>query len=275
VSETVLPTAEAPAADATAGEQPNQAEALASSTSEQGEAQGDEAKEAKPEKTPEQREVERLRRKIDRLVRQREELRARVPEPQELRQQNIDGINRQPQDDSEPLSLSRAELQRLVNEEAKKLAPTIKQQQAEIEHRKGVIQTLAKTWGQEKFDTLAADLDDTFGGLADANGRPKPATDAIFEADDPAAVIEFLTDPDNAETAESIARMNDRQAGRAIAKLEAQIAAKKATGKPQASKAPAPLEALRGAGKSESAGPDPSDTKAWIRWRNEQERKGL
>jgi hypothetical protein len=275
VSETVLPTAEAPAADATAGEQQNQAEALASSTSEQGEAQGDEAKEAKPEKTPEQREVERLRRKIDRLVRQREELRARVPEPQELRQQNIDGINRQPQDDSEPLSLSRAELQRLVNEEAKKLAPTIKQQQAEIEHRKGVIQTLAKTWGQEKFDTLAADLDDTFGGLADANGRPKPATDAIFEADDPAAVIEFLTDPDNAETAESIARMNDRQAGRAIAKLEAQIAAKKATGKPQASKAPAPLEALLGAGKSESAGPDPSDTKAWIRWRNEQERKGL
>jgi hypothetical protein len=274
VSETVLPTAEAPVADATAGEQPNQAEALASSTNEQGEAAGEEAKEAKPEKTAEQREIDRMRRKIDRLVRQREELRARVPEPQDLRNQSIDGTNRVSQDDSEPLSLSRAELQRLVNEEAKKLAPTIKQQQAEIEHRKGVITTLAKTWGQEKFDALASDLDDTFGGLADANGRPKPATDAIFEADDPAAVIEFLTDPDNADRAESIARMNDRQAGRAIAKLEAEIAAKKATGKPQASKAPAPLEALRGGGKSESAGPDPSNTKAWIRWRNAEELAG-
>ena len=273
--ENVLPNAEAQA-DAVAGEQPNPVDALAEpDAGTEGEKTEVEAKEAKPEKTEEQRELARRQRKIDRLVRQREELRAqlgRAPNAQDLRQASVDGTNRQEQDDSEPVSLSRAELQRLVKEEAAKLAPTIKQQQAEIEHRTGVIQSLAKSWGQEKFDTLAADLDDTFGGLADANGKPKPATDAIFEADDPAAVIEYLADPDNAERAEAIGRMGGIQAGRAIAKLEAEIAAKKADSKPKASNAPRPVEALRGAGTANGA-PDPRDVKAWIKHQNEQERK--
>jgi hypothetical protein len=186
-----------------------------------------------------------------------------------LRQTPIDGTNRQPQDDSEPVSLSRAELDRLIKQEAAKLAPTIKQQEAEIEHRTGVIQGLAKTWGQEKFDTLASELDETFGGLADANGKPKPATDAIFEADDPAAVIEYLTDPDNAERAEAIGRMSAIQAGRAIAKLEAEIAAKRADSKPRASKAPAPVESLRASG-GKTDDRAPTDPKAYMKWANER-----
>ena len=274
-TENVLPNADE---TAVAGEQPNTVDALANpDTGTESEKTEGEAEKAKPEKTEEQRELARRQRKIDRLVRQREELRAqlgRAPNAQDLRQAEIDGTNQATQDDSEHVSLSRAELQRLVKEEAAKLAPSIKQQEAEIEHRTGVIQSLAKTFGQEKFDALAADLDDMFGGLADANGRQKPATDAIFEADNPAAVIEFLTDPDNAERAESIGRMSGIQAGRAIAKVEAEIAAKKADGKPKASNAPRPVEALRGGGKTESTGPDPSNTKAWIRWRNEQERAG-
>lgn len=272
--ENVLPNAEAQA-DAVVGEQQNQADALADPNAEKAEGEQSEADKAKPEKTPEQRQIDRQQRKIDRLVRQREELRAQIgrsPNAQDLRQAPIDGTNRQPQDDSEPVSLSRAELDRLIKQEAAKLAPTIKQQEAEIEHRTGVIQGLAKTWGQEKFATLAADLDDTFGGLADANGKPKPATDAIFEADDPAAVIEYLADPDNAERAEAIGRMGGIQAGRAIAKLEAEIAAKKADSKPKASNAPRPVEALRGAGTANGA-PDPRDVKAWIKHQNEQERK--
>jgi hypothetical protein len=273
-TETVLPDAEAQA-DAVAGEQQTQADALAGPNAEKAEGEQSEADKAKPEKTPEQRQIDRQQRKIDRLVRQREELRAQIgrsPNPQDLRAPAIGDTNRQPQDDSEPVSLSRADLQRLVKEEAAKLAPTIKQQEAEIEHRQTVIQSLAKTWGQEKFDTLAADLDDSFGGLADASGRPKPATEAIFEADDPAALIEFLADPDNADRAEAIGRMNPLQAGRAIAKLEAELAAKKAESKPQPSKAPRPVEALRGGGTSNTA-PDPADTKAWMKWANEQERK--
>ena len=233
-------------------------------------------KEAKPEKTPEQRELERARKKIDRLVRQREELRAQVPNAQGLRSGQIAGTNQQPRDDSEPLTLTRAKLQQIVQEEAARLAPSIREQQAEIEQRQKVVASLAKSWGRDRFDELADDLDRSFGGLADAQGRPKPATDCIFEADDPAALIEYLADPENDEEAEAIGRMNDRQAGRAIARLESKISAEKAKGKPQASKAAAPLQSLRGGAKQAAGdhGPDPSDTKAWIRWRNDQERSG-
>jgi hypothetical protein len=73
-----------------------------------------------------------------------------------------------------------------------------------------------------------------------------------------------LTDPDNADEAERIARLDPVQAGRAIAKLEARISDKpKLTQK--VSKAPAPLEAVRGQGPSTK---DPSkmtdaEFKAW------------
>ena len=222
-------------------------------------------KEARPEKTPEQRELDRARKKIDRLVRQREELRAQVPRAQNLRPGQIAGTNQQPQDDSEPLTLTRAKLQQIVQEEAARLVPAIKEQQAETEQRQKVVASLAKSWGRERFDELAEDLDRSFGGLADAHGRPKPATDCIFEADDPAALIEYLADPENDEEAEALGRMNDRQAGRAIAKLEAKIAGR--SDKPRASNAPRPLNAVRGTGsvdKDPSAMSDP-EFAAWRR----------
>lgn len=219
-----------------------------------GEPKPDEAKpadDAKPdekpkaEKTPEQRALERAERKIDRLVRQREELRAQLN--QGLPNAQIQGTNQPESDDSEPLTLSRAELQALIDKRAKEIAPTISEQQAEIEHRRKVVGTLAKAWGQEKFDALASDLDEALGGLADRSGKPKPATDAIFEADEPKALIEYLADPDNADEADALARMSPIQVGRAIAKLEAKLAAKPET-KPQPSKAPPPLEPVKGQG---------------------------
>lgn len=222
--------------------------------------------EQKPEKTPEQREIERMRRKIDRLVRQREELRAKMP--QDLRPAQNERDNDET-DSTDELKLSRAELQKLVREEAERLAPTLKEQQAEIEHRKAVIGKLSKTWGQEKFDSLASELDEAFGGLADAKGRPKPATDAIFEAEDPAAVIEFLTDPDNADEAEAIGRMSAIQAGRAIAKLEDKIAAKKAEAKPKPSKAAAPIEPAKGSGEA-GISAAPMSMEQYMAWANKQ-----
>jgi hypothetical protein len=216
----------------------------------------------KPEKTPEQRELDRARRKIDRLVRQREELRA------VLQQRPVSDTNHTEQDDGESLTLSKAELQRVIKAEAEKLAPTMQAQKAEIEHRQKVVQTLAKSWGQEKFDQIASDLDDAFGGLADQRGAPKPATDAIFEADDPKALVEYLSDPEHAEEAANIARMNAISAGRAIGKIEAKLAAMKAESKPQRSSAAAPLSAVRGAGTVNTAAP--TDVKAYMAWANKQ-----
>jgi len=234
--------------------------------------------EKKVELTPEERERRRMQRGIDRRTKQLAEARAEAAqlaaELSRLRDPQNSGTTRVPADDSEPLSLTRAQIAQMVKAEAEKLAPTLREQAAETERRQGVIQSLAKTWGQEKFDELSSELDDAFGGLADRSGRPKPATEAIFEADDPRRVIEFLADPDNLDEAERIAKMGAVQAGKAIAKLEARLASEPAKDKPKASKAPAPLETIRGRG-AVSGAPDPSDTKAWIRWRNEQERKGL
>lgn len=226
----------------------------------------------KKQKTPEQREIERLRRAIDKRTRQLYEARAMSGQNSPI-QQGAEGDTNasRTQATDEPVTLSRAELQKLIRKEAEQLAPAIKQQQTEIEHRQKVVQTLAKEWGQEKFDAYASDLDDAFGGLADASGKPKPATDAIFESEMPSALIEYLADPDNADEAESIGRMSATQASRAIVKLETKLAAKRAEAKPQRSNAPAPIEQLRGGGASNNGAPDPANTKAYIAWANKQE----
>ena len=241
----------------------------------EGEQHAGEESAAKPEKTPEERERQRMQRGIDRRTRQLAEARA---EAEFLRQQLTQGRGKQDNpasaDDSEPLSLTRAQINEMVKAEAEKLAPTLKDQALEVQRRQSVIESLAKTWGQEKFDELSSDLDDAVGGLTDSSGSIKPAIEAIFEADEPAKVIEYLADPDNLEEAERIAKMGPMQAGKAIAKLEAKLSTQAPKPKTKVSNAPAPLEAVRGQGKVSGA-PDPSNTREWIRWRNEQERKGL
>jgi hypothetical protein len=238
---TALPESGAPSVEASGQQNTDQIAATKTSTTEATETaqegaqtEGEGRDKAKPEKTPEERERQRMQRGIDRRTRQLAEAKA----------------------------------------EAHKLAPTLKEQSAEVERRQGVIQSLAKTWGQEKFDEISSDLDDALGGLTDSSGRPKPAIEAVFEADNPAVLIEFLADPDNADEAERIARMGAIQAGKAIARLEDKLKAAQAKDKPQPSKLPPPIESVRGQG-AVSVAPDPSNTKAWIAYRNEQERKGL
>lgn len=220
---------------------------------------------AKKEKTPEQREVERLRRRVDNLTRRKYELEAAAASTRQQPQPTPAG------DDDEPVTLTRAELNQRIAEQAKQLAPTMREQQAETERRHDVVNSLAKEWGQEKFDTLSAELDDAVGGLVDRRGAPKPATDAIFEADSPKDVIEYLTDPDNADEAASLSSMSAVQAGRAIARIEQKLDAAKSKAKPKPSNAPTPIEPARGGGVPNGM-PDPSNTKAYIAWANAQER---
>lgn len=250
-------------------------EVIAGDEPTEGESKEGDDQHVKPEKTPEERERARMQRGIDRRTRQLAEARA---EAEYLRKQLTQGQNKADNqataNDSEPLSLTRAQINEMVKAEAEKLAPTLKDQALEVQRRQSVIQSLAKTWGQEKFDELSSDLDDAVGGLTDSSGSIKPAIEAIFEADEPSKVIEYLADPDNLEEAERIAKLGPMAAGKAISKLEAKLAAQAPKPKTKVSNAPAPLEAVRGQGKV-TGSPDPSDTKAWIKWRNEQERKGL
>ncbi|MFM2088273.1 MAG: hypothetical protein RLZZ237_3142 [Pseudomonadota bacterium] len=245
------------------GQQGNADNGQGASGHQEGEGGEASAEQQKKEKTPDQREIERLRRRVDNLTRQKYEARAAAPAPQQ--QQNADD------DNGEPVSMTRAELQRHIAEQAKQLAPALTQQQAVAEKRQGIVASLAKEWGAEKFDTLASDLDDVLGGLADRSGAPKPATDAIFESDNPKGLIEYLTDPDNADEAERIATMSAVQAGRAIARIEDKIAANGKAAKPQPSNAATPLEAPRNNSGKTGSMPDPSNTKAYIAWANAQD----
>lgn len=210
------------------------------------------AAETKPEaaKTPEQLRIEqlerdnkRMQRGIDRRTRQLAEERAR----NQLTPKRQSGDN-DPGSDGDTVSLTKAELQRQIREEAARLAPTLSEQTAEVERRQGVIASLTKTLGPEKFDQLASDLDDAFGGLQDSSGRPKPALEAVFEADNPAHVIEYLADPEHADEAEALSRMSPVQAGKAVARLEDKLKAAAAEAKPKPSSAPEPLERIRGTG---------------------------
>lgn len=205
----------------------------------------------KPEKTPEERELARRQRAIDsrtkRLGKAEAERDHYRSELERLTAKPIERNNRASADDSEPVSLTRAQLRELVNAEAEKLAPTLTEHTSEVKRRQGVVEVLAKTWGKERFDELSSDLDDAFDGLEDRTGRPKPATEAVFEADDPKAVIEWLADPENLDEAERISRLNPIQAGKAIARLEDKLKTA-ATAKPRASTAPVPLEPVKGQG---------------------------
>jgi hypothetical protein len=285
-TETALPTAP----EATASGQQTTADQLANQTAEDGvvdtsseaKAEGEnepKAKPEKPEKTEAEREADRLRRAIDRKTRQREEARAEAAqlrsEIERLRSQDLRGNQSRTTIDTEtdePLTLSRAELDQMVKEQAEKLAPTLSQQKAEIEHRTKVIQTLAKEFGQDRFDEIAADLDENMGGLQ-RNGRATAAAEAIFAAEDPKAVIEYLAQEEHADEAETIGRITDPiRAGRAIAKLEVKLEQFKASQKPQRSKATEPLEASKGAGVISNM-PDPFNIKAWMAHANEAERR--
>ena len=224
----------------------------------------------KPEKTQEQREIDRLRRRLDNKTRQVYELRAQTPAQQQQQQQQQQQSG-QDGDDDEPVTMTRAEMQRQIAEQAQKLAPSMSEQRAEVQRRQGIVQSLSKEWGVEKFEAVSADLEDVLGGLIDRSGKPTPATDAIFCADNPKVVIEYLTDPDNADEAERISKMTAVQAGRAIGKLEDKLEAEKSKAKPKPSKAPSPIEPARGGGVPAGM-PNPSDTKAYVAWANAQDK---
>jgi len=232
---------------------------------------------AKPQKTEAERERDRLQKGIDRRTRQlyeerasKQQLEQRLAALEERLQKSTAGVDLQSGED-EPVSLTRRELQELVKKEAETHAKTITQSRAELEHRQAVVTTLEKTLGKEKFDEAAAVLDDAFGGVVDANGRPKPAMEAVFQSENPAGVLQYLTDPENIDEAEALSRMGAMKAGYAIARIEAKIAAKGKAHEP--SKQPKPLDAVKPRGTVSDSAPDPTKDggKAYREWANKRE----
>lgn len=219
----------------------------------------------KPAKSPEQKAIERLERKLGRVIGQREEARA---EREQLRQQiaglqsrDIGDTNQSDSTDSDTLSLTRAQLRAVIEAEAKKLAPTIKGNEESVSKQREVVSGLVKEWGLEAFQERTNDLAE----VLDQNKQM-----LVLDTENPAALIEYLTDDENADEADAIARMPIGRAGYALAKIVAKIEAAKSESKPKASKAPAPIEAGRGQG-SAPLGYHPNMTDAqYAAWRKSQ-----
>lgn len=253
-TEVALPTAD----EAPAGVQTEQPDTPPVETTEQAE---------KKEKTPEQREIDKLRRVIDRRTRQREELRAQLQ--QVAYTKPVDqGTNNTPDDDT-PVSLTRRQLDALITEQAKQLAPKIAQVESVDVQRRTTAQRMAKELGADKFEAYTSDLDEAMGGMTDSSGQLKPAIEAIFESETPSGLLEYLADPDNADEAEALGRMSALKAGIAIAKLETKVKAlaesRKAKDKPQPSDVPPPIERIKGSGQPASAPQDSDDVKTWVK----------
>jgi hypothetical protein len=247
---------------------PNALEAVADAQQapETTEAPQDKPEGEKPEgkdENPLEKQLKREQRRIQNLTRQKYEMAARLEKLEELARlapstQKAD--NQAIDDDSDTLSLSKAELQRMIEQKAKELAPTIKaKEDGEAEIREKAI-SLRKTLG-DRFEELTGDLATVFD-----HDRQM----LVLDADNPAALIEYLTDPDNADEADRIARLPANRAAFAMARIEAKLASTPKP-KPQISKVAAPIEPVRGGGGASNAAPDViKDPAGWRRWMNAQ-----
>lgn len=217
----------------------------------------------KPEgkdENPLEKQLKREQRRIQNLTRQKYELQARLEQLSSLAPSTQKADNQGIVDDSDTLSLSKAELQRMIEQKAKELAPTIKaKEDGEAEIREKAI-SLRKTLG-DRFEELTGDLATVFD-----HDRQM----LVLDADNPAALIEYLTDPDNADEADRIARLPANRAAFAMARIEAKLASTPKP-KPQISKVAAPIEPVRGGGGASNAAPDViKDPAGWRRWMNAQ-----
>jgi hypothetical protein len=255
-TETALPEATDPVA--VASDQP--ADTPADTTSE---AAGTEDKpaEPKPEKHPLEKVLAKEQRRNQALARRVHAAEHALAQYGALQKPAIGDTNQPDSAANEVLSLPKAQLEKLIEDRAREMAPKIKDQAAEKERQIAAVSAVQKELG-ERFLELTDDLASVF---------PPEKQMAVLRSDAPAALIEYLTDPDNADEADRIAGMDAYDAGRALARIEFKMQAAKASEKPQRSSAKAPIESMKPTGATTNGAPDPRNTKAWIKWANEQE----
>lgn len=133
---------------------------------------------------------------------------------------------------------------------------------ADTQHRQA--QTLA-----HKTDSIYADAEKLPGFDREAFDElplTKPIVEALIESDAPAKLMHYMAA--NPAEVERISKLSPARQAAELGKLEAKAVEVKP---PARSNAPQALSPVKG-GASSGGMPDPSDTKAYIRWANESER---
>ena len=209
----------------------------------------DEAKDEAGDKlTPEQREIRKRDRRIERLTakrgaaeREAEMLRQQLAEIQQRASRQEEGEAERPAG----RTLTEADIERI----ARQKADEITRQRAISEKVSKVLKDGAKLEGfNSAVDSVAEVVPFT-----DRLGKPTPFIEAVLDSEDPAAVFKYLGE--NPDEAESLAELSPSQLGRRLAKLEDKLSQ---SAKARTSSAPRPLQPLsaRNAGVSTPRTPE-------------------
>jgi hypothetical protein len=217
----------------------------------------------KPQKTPEQIELDRLRRQLTKRDRTQgamhQRLQALESELQQTRQA------KPPTDTDEPITPER--IKKFVEEEATRRAESIAAERLQQQQVQQTVQAILKEGkALEGFDESVKTVHEEVPLFDEKTGKPSALFEAISECDAPAKVLHYLGQ--NPDVAGELDGLTPTRLGRRLEAIERDMAA---AAKPKTSSAPKPLTPVKPQG---AAGiPSPTDTEAWIKWRNDQTRR--
>lgn len=206
----------------------------------------DETKPKADEKAPDsEKSIKALQRRVDRLTRERYQLRAENDQLRTPQQDKGEGNHDEGND-----------VEARAHELAQEIA-SLKEFNARCD------EVYEKGMKSGNFKDSMAAFSEEIGGAFDANGKPSTMMLAVLDADEPHKMIMHLGE--NAEIAAEISKLSPAKQIRRIAQLERDIAE---AAKPKPSTAPKPAQPVKAAGVGDA--PDPKDTKRWIEYENEK-----
>lgn len=243
------------------GQQNTQQTAVDDQQPENQEGQENQAKDEKPELTPAEKEARALKRRIDRLTRNKYQSEAQMQQMQAELTQLRAQLGQGGDDPQAPAAPKPADLQRQAREMVE-----IERINARCDDVVAKGEASYADFG-EKVRELGQELP-----LFDQHGRPNQVLQAILDADDPAALIYHLGS--NPDTAAELADMTPRQQMRHLIKIEAQIGKPSdPPATPTVSKAPPPVQPNRSASGQFSKDPEKMTDEEWWEHQKSQQSK--
>lgn len=175
----------------------------------------------KPEKTPEQKELERLRRQLTKAQRVNGRLSVEAQQAREQLQRFA------PQQQEAPLDLSQIDgdtFKQIVQSEAEKLAAQKLQTQDIQRSTAQTVSAGTKAFGEAAFNAATAAFVDEVGGVQDERGNMNPVVRAVLKLPDAHNVIKFLGD--NPEVAAELPGLDPFELGLKLAEVRSRTATK-------------------------------------------------
>lgn len=187
-----------------------------------------------------------LQRRIDRLTREKYELRAELEHSRKPKQP----------DEDHPLTTDDVETR------AQQIAREMREAEQFNARCNDVFDKGTKA--SKKFTESLKAVTEEIGAAFDAKGKPTPVMAAILDADEPHKVILYLAE--KPDLAAELADLSPSRQIRRVAQLEREMGEE---AQPQTSNAPKPPQPVKTGGGS-TAAPDPKDTARWIAHENEK-----